>query len=61
MKKDLEELFNFIKSIPDIPKNVRGKEFKSKCYCGGTITAWRTECNGHLRAGCDKCKCRIIE
>lgn len=61
MKDNFEDLFKFLEAMPDILKNVRGKEFKSKCYCGGTITAWRVEYNGHLRAKCDKCECRIIE
>ena len=61
MKEEHNDLIEFLKSVPNIPYNVRGKEFKSKCYCGGTITAWRVEYNGHLRAKCDKCNAKIIE
>lgn len=61
MSEEQKELFEFLKAIPDIPNKVRGKEFKSKCYCGGTITAIRSKYNGHLRAWCDKCGARLME
>lgn len=55
------DLFDYLKAIPDIPNSVRGKEFTSKCVCGGTIKAKRSRYNGHLHAYCDKCKFRLIE
>ncbi len=58
---DIEEVAAFINAIPDIPNDVREKEFKSKCPCGGTITAWRVKFNGHLRAMCDKCGAKLME
>ena len=58
--EQLEEMFEYIKAIPKIPEDVRGKEFKSKCHCGGTLTAWRVESNGHMRVKCDKCDFKLI-
>ncbi len=60
MTEEQKELFDFLKAIPDIPNNVRGKWYKSKCYCGGTIKAIRSTYNGHLRAWCDKCGSRLM-
>lgn len=60
-KIDLNEVTDFINAIPKIPMDVREKEFKSQCPCGGTITAWRVKYNGHLRAMCDKCGSKIME
>ena len=57
----LKEIFEKIKAMPDIDYNDRGKEYKSKCICGGKITAYRVKYNGHLRAKCDKCDFKIIE
>ena len=57
----LKEIFKKIKAMPDIDYNDREKEYKSKCTCGGTITAYRVKYNGHLRARCDKCDFKIIE
>lgn len=60
-KTNFDGMLEFWKSIPNIPENVRGKEFKSKCFCGGTITAMRSTYNGHLWARCDKCDRRLMQ
>ena len=60
-KEQLDEVFSYIECVPDIPYHVRGKEFHSKCKCGGTITAWRVKYNGHIRAKCDKCDFKLME
>ena len=54
-------IFNYISAIPDIPRNDRGKEYKSKCPCGGTLTSIRSRYNGHLHAKCDKCRFCLME
>ena len=60
-EKHLKELFEYIKAVPDIPYNVREKEYKSKCPCGGILTAGRLKYNGHLRCYCDKCDFKLIK
>lgn len=60
-QEQLDEMFKYILAVPDIPTNVRDKEYYGKCPCGGTITAWRVKYNGHMRAKCDKCDFKLIE
>lgn len=60
-KTDFDGMIEFWISIPKIPKNIRGIKFKSKCACGGIITAMRSTYNGHLHAYCDKCDRKLMQ
>ena len=64
---DTEEVEGMLAKIDAAPKiswkdpNEWGHEQKSTCPCGGTITAIRSEFNGHYHAACDKCGWRMME
>ena len=53
MKNEL--IIEYLNSIPEIPFDDRGKEYKVKCICGGELKAYRSKYNGHLHVKCDKC------
>lgn len=56
-----KQIFERMERVPNIPKDVWGKEYTSECVCGGTITAIRSTYNGHLHARCDKCGYKLME
>ena len=60
-QEDTDNLFDWIKLVPEIPIDERGVTHTGKCRCGGTISAVRSTYNGHLRASCDKCGMGIIQ
>jgi len=57
----VDNIFDYLEVIPDIPDDDRGKEYKAKCICGGELTAYRSIYNGHLHVECDKCKFTLHE
>ena len=62
MKKETGDVhMSFISCIPNIKRDDRGKTYKSKCICGGEITAVRSTYNGHLHARCSKCGMTLME
>ena len=58
-----EETLKKIAAVADIPKdkNFFGKEYKTKCPCGGEIIALRSATKGHLIAKCKKCGFTLME
>ena len=55
-----DEIFTFLKAIPDIKE--WGVEHTAPCpFCGGTIKAIRSINNGHLSAKCDGCGRMVME
>ena len=60
-QEDTDNLFDWVKLIPEIPIDEWGVTHTGKCRCGGTISAVRSTYNGHLRASCDKCGMGIIQ
>ncbi len=55
------DAIKWVQLVPDIPRDVRGKEYTSECNCGGTIHAVRSTFNGHIHAKCDKCRMCMME
>lgn len=53
---DFDELMTYIRAIPYIPRWQMDAEYKSKCPCGGTLTAKRLKPKAHIFVRCDKCK-----
>ena len=54
-------LWEYLKAIPDIPKDERGKVVTVPCPCGGVLGVMRESYSGHLRCKCDDCGFRLIE
>ncbi len=52
-------IFDYLKAIPNFKD--RGVKHTTPCPCGGTITAIRSTCNGHLHAECDTCDFKLHE
>lgn len=63
MRKDAAYLEK-LALVPEIPKKdpfFWNIEYKSKCTCGGTITAIRHYRSGRLLARCNKCDFYYVE
>lgn len=62
-EEQMQYVWSRIQAIPDIPKARKywGKEYTSKCPCGGIMTACRNTYNGHIRVSCDKCNFSMME
>lgn len=57
--KEHFDIFEYLAAIPVFKE--RGKIYKTKCICGGTLTSIRSKYNGHLSVKCDRCKFTLIE
>lgn len=55
------DIFDYLKAIPDIPKEDFGKVIEAPCPCGGTLKCMRVPGNGHLRAKCGHCGFNLVE
>lgn len=55
------DIFEYLKAMPDIPKEDFGKVIEAPCPCGGTLMCARVPGNGYYRAKCEKCGFNLME